>query len=76
MGGLWRLLVGGHMSWQQFGFVVGFLFVALWALAGIGAAIGALVVGAAGFYIGRILDGRVDVGELVERFTPENNKTR
>lgn len=64
------------MSWQQFGFLAGFLFVAVWALAGIGAALGALAVGAVGFYIGRVLDGNVNLTELVERFTPTNGKSR
>lgn len=64
------------MSWQQFGFVAGFLFVALWSLAGIGAALGALVVGVIGFSIGRVFDGDVNIGELIERFTPSNGKPR
>jgi|GEM_PF-4336967 len=64
------------MTWQQFGFLAGFLFVALWALAGIGAALGALVVGAVGFYIGRVFDGEVNLGALVDRFTPSNGKSR
>ncbi|MGH8876656.1 MAG: hypothetical protein ACRD0P_04825 [Stackebrandtia sp.] len=62
---------GEVMSWQQFGFVAGFLFVALWAVTGIGWALGALVVGAIGFGIGRVFDGKVDIGALAERFTPD-----
>ena len=65
-----------HMSWQQFGFFAGFLFVALWSLAGVGAALGALIVGLICFYIGRVLDGDVNVGEIVERFTPSNGRPR
>ncbi|CAM3338398.1 hypothetical protein [Stackebrandtia soli] len=55
------------MSWQQFGFIVGFAFVALWALAGPGPALGALLLGAIGLYIGRVLDGKVNVAALVDR---------
>jgi hypothetical protein len=62
------------MSWQQFGFLVGFLFVGLWAVAGPGAALGALLLGAVGFFIGRVLDGNVNVGELVDRFTSTNSR--
>ncbi|GAA4917756.1 hypothetical protein LX16_3847 [Stackebrandtia albiflava] len=65
------------MSWQQFGFLAGFLFVALWAVAGFGAALGALIVGGIGFYIGRVLDGHADIGDLVERFSTRSGvKTR
>ncbi|MEV0649062.1 hypothetical protein AB0I28_27790 [Phytomonospora sp. NPDC050363] len=64
------------MSQQQFGFLAGFLFVGLWAVAGIGPAIGALIVGAIGFFIGRVLDGNVDVADLVGRFTPSGTKSR
>lgn len=59
------------MSWQQFGYGAGFLFVALWAVAGFGWALGALVLGAVGFGIGRLFDGKVDVGAFAERFTPD-----
>lgn len=59
------------MSGQQFGFVAGFAFVALWAVAGIGWALGALVLGAVGFGIGRVIDGKVDIGALADRFTPD-----
>lgn len=61
------------MSWQKFGFFAGFLFVALWALAGIGPAIGALVMGAAGFYVGRVLDGKAKVDDLVDRITASSS---
>lgn len=64
------------MSWQQFGYFTGFLFIALWAVAGVGAALGALIVGAIGFYIGRVLDGNVNVGELVDRFSSREGGPR
>ncbi|MFD0556641.1 small integral membrane protein DUF2273 [Stackebrandtia endophytica] len=64
------------MSWQQFGFLAGFVFAALWALAGFGPALGALVLGAIGFYIGRVFDGKVNVEELVDRFSPTSGKSR
>lgn len=64
------------MSWQQFGFLVGFLFVAVWAVGGIGYALGALVLGAIGFYIGRVFDGDVNLNELADRFTPQGSGRR
>ncbi|MGY0234174.1 hypothetical protein [Longispora urticae] len=63
------------MSRQQFGFLVGFLTVAVWAVAGFGAAVAAVAVGAAGWFVGRVLDGQVDVADLVDRFG-SHTKTR
>jgi predicted amino acid dehydrogenase len=42
------------MSRQQFAFAIGFAVVAVWT-------------GVAGFMIARVLDGQVDVGELMDR---------
>jgi len=55
------------MSRQQFAFAIGFAVVAVWAAAGFGAAVAAVLAGIAGFMIARVLDGQVDVGELVDR---------
>lgn len=55
------------MSRQQFAFAIGFAVVAVWAAAGFGAAVAAVLAGVAGFLIARVLDGQVDVGELMDR---------
>lgn len=55
------------MSRQQFGFVLGFLIVAVWAVAGFGAAAGAVLAGLAGWVIARVLDGQLDVAGLLDR---------
>lgn len=55
------------MSRQQFAFTIGFAVVAVWTAAGFGAAVAAVLAGVAGFMIARVLDGQVDVGELMDR---------
>lgn len=55
------------MSRQQFAFAIGFAVVAVWVAAGFGAAVAAVLAGVAGFMIARVLDGQVDVGELMDR---------
>jgi hypothetical protein len=55
------------MSRQQFAFAIGFAVVAVWTAAGFGAAVAAVLAGVAGFMIARVLDGQVDVGELMDR---------
>ncbi len=67
---------GGVMSRQQFGFLAGFLVVGLWAVAGFAAAAAAVLVGLAGFFIARVLDGEVNIGEIADRFTQANSSRR
>ncbi|MEE6263260.1 hypothetical protein [Plantactinospora sonchi] len=55
------------MSRQQFGFVAGFLIAAVWAIAGFGAAAGALLAGLVGWLVVRVIDGDITVGGLADR---------
>ncbi|MFC4020104.1 hypothetical protein ACFOW4_19455 [Micromonospora sp. GCM10011542] len=55
------------MSRPQFGFLVGFLGVALWALAGVGATALAALFGLLGWLIVRVLDGDLTVTGLGDR---------
>lgn len=57
------------MSRRQAGFLIGFLVaVVLWA-AGFWVTLGAVVAGAIGYAVVRVVDGEVDLGELTERVT-------
>ncbi|MEQ4300286.1 hypothetical protein ABNF97_02635 [Plantactinospora sp. B6F1] len=55
------------MSRQQFGFVAGFLVAAVWAVAGFGAAAGAVLAGLVGWLAVRVIDGDVNVAGLADR---------
>ncbi|ROT28293.1 hypothetical protein [Micromonospora sp. HM5-17] len=55
------------MSRQQFGFVAGFLVATVWAVAGFGAAAGALLAGLVGWLVVRVLDGDITVAGLADR---------
>ncbi|MFY1692151.1 hypothetical protein [Plantactinospora sp. WMMB782] len=55
------------MSRQQFGFIAGFLIAAVWAVAGFGAAAGAVLAGLVGWLAARVIDGELDVAGLAER---------
>jgi hypothetical protein len=55
------------MSRQQFGFIAGFLVAAVWAVAGFGAAAGAVLAGLVGWLVVRVLDGDVTVAGLADR---------
>ncbi|MEU7611344.1 hypothetical protein [Micromonospora sp. NPDC049204] len=55
------------MSRQQFGFLAGFLAVAVWALAGIGVAALAVLAGLLGWLVVRVLDGDLTVTGLGDR---------
>ena len=64
------------MTRQQFGFLAGFLLVAVWALGGAGAAAAATLAGLAGFLVARVLDGDVSVAGLADRVGPTRRADR
>ncbi|MFD2765030.1 hypothetical protein [Micromonospora eburnea] len=55
------------MTRQQFGFLAGFLLVAVWALGGIGAAAAAALAGLVGWLLVRVLDGDVTAPGFADR---------
>lgn len=55
------------MTRQQFGFLAGFLLVAVWALGGAGAAAAATLAGLVGWLLVRALDGDITVPGLADR---------
>jgi uncharacterized membrane protein len=57
------------MSRRQFGYLVGFLITWLWVDAGFLFALSAVVAGLIGYGIGCLLEGDVDLGRLVDRFS-------
>ena len=65
---------GSKLSRQQFGFVIGLLIAAIWAVAGFAAAAGAVLAGLAGWLVGRVLDGQVDLAGLVDRVSSSSRR--
>jgi uncharacterized membrane protein len=57
------------MSRRQYGFLVGFLIAWLWMSAGFLAAVGAVVAGVIGYWVGRVVEGDVDLHEWTDRFS-------
>ncbi|MEU2610042.1 hypothetical protein ABZ570_00400 [Micromonospora sp. NPDC007271] len=55
------------MTRQQFGYLAGFLLVAVWALGGAGAAVAAAFAGLVGWSLVRVLDGAVTVPGFADR---------
>ncbi|WP_319461743.1 hypothetical protein [Micromonospora sp. RTP1Z1] len=62
------------MTRQQFGFLAGFLLVAVWALGGPGAAAAAVLAGLVGWLLVRVLDGEVTVAGLADRVAPPRRR--
>ncbi|SCG67990.1 hypothetical protein [Micromonospora inositola] len=62
------------MTRQQFGFLAGFLLVAVWALGGPGAAGAATLAGLVGWLLVRVLDGDVTLAGLADRATPPRRR--
>ena len=57
------------MTRTQFGFAVGFAVATVWAVAGFLVMLGAVVAGLGGVGVGHVLDGRVDLGAMVDRLS-------
>lgn len=62
------------MTRQQFGFLAGFLLVAVWALGGPGAAAAATLAGLVGWLLVRLVDGDVTVPGLADRVTADRRR--
>ncbi|MBE1490593.1 hypothetical protein [Plantactinospora soyae] len=62
------------MSRQQFGFVIGFLIAAVWAIAGFGAAAGTVLAGLVGWLAVRVIDGDITVAGLADRATASRRR--
>ena len=62
------------MTRQQFGYLAGFLLVAVWALGGAGAAAAAALAGLVGWLLVRVLDGEVSMAGLADRTAPSRRR--
>ncbi len=62
------------MTRQQFGFLAGFLLVAVWALGGAGAAAAATLAGLVGWVLVRVVDGDVTVPGLADRVSTDRRR--
>jgi len=58
------------MNRRQFGFLIGFAFAALWAIAGFLPALAAIVAGVAGYVAVRLAEGELDVRGAMQHLTP------
>ncbi|MFI6760957.1 hypothetical protein ACIBF5_17660 [Micromonospora sp. NPDC050417] len=63
------------MSRQQFGFVIGLLIAAVWAVAGFGAAAGAVLAGLVGWLAVRVIDGDLSVAGLADRASANRRRS-
>jgi hypothetical protein len=55
------------MNRRQFGFLVAFLIVAVWDIAGFGIAAAAVLAGLFGWVVARVIDGDLNIGGLTDR---------
>ncbi|MCW3841576.1 hypothetical protein ONA70_15850 [Micromonospora yasonensis] len=62
------------MTRQQFGYLAGFLLVAVWALGGAGAAAAAVLAGLVGWLLVRAVDGDATVPGLADRVSADRRR--
>lgn len=57
------------MSRRQYGFLIGLLIAWVWATTTFLIAVGVAFAGVIGYWVARVLEGDVNLGELSNRFT-------